>query len=144
MKKQPQSNKYRQLAESCAEWLARGCSIMGTAAKHGISRETLYFWQEFPHFQELIEMKRENWRMNLLKEIEENAQWTAKAWLLERVFREYDPPSTSRYGSDNVIVQIAISHPALSQSEYTKPKLIEEAAKDDHETLPKKDGADDQ
>ncbi len=136
MKKQPQSNKYRQLADSCAEWLARGCSIAGTAAKHGISRETLYSWQEVPHFKEIIEKYRENWRMKLLKEIEENAQWTAKAWILERVFREYDPPSTSRHGSDNVIVQIAIYHPALSQSEDTKPKLIE-AAKDDHENLEK-------
>jgi hypothetical protein len=141
MKKQPRSNKYRQLAESCAEWLARGCSIMGTAVRHGISRETLYSWQEFPHFEELIEMYRENWRMKLLKEIEENSHWTSKAWLLERVFREYDPPSTSRYGLDNVIVQIAISHPALSQSEYTNPRLIE-AAGDDHETLPQKDDED--
>jgi hypothetical protein len=143
MKKQPQSNKYRQLAESCAEWLARGCSIMGTAAQHGISRETLYSWQEFPHFQELIEMKRENWRMKLLKEIEENPQWTAKAWLLERVFREYDPPSPSRQGSNGVIVQISISHPCMPDPEVTKPKLIE-AVKDDRETLPKKDDEDDQ
>ncbi len=96
MKQQPRSNKYRQLAESCAEWLARGCSIMGTAAKHGITRETLYTWQEVPHFQELVDTYRENWRMKLLAEIEENSQWTAKAWLLERVFREYDPPSPSR------------------------------------------------
>jgi hypothetical protein len=86
-------------------------------------------------------MYRENWRMKLLKEIEENAQWTAKAWLLERIYREYDPPSTSRQGSDNVIVQIAISHPALSQSEGTKPKLIEDA-KDDNKKSPKKDDAD--
>jgi hypothetical protein len=141
MKKQPQSNKYRQLAESCAEWLARGCSIAGTAAKHGISRETLYSWQEILHFQELIEKYRENWRMKLLKEIEENAQWTAKAWLLERVFREYDPPSTSRQGSNGVIVQISISHPCMPDPEDTNPKLIE-ATGYDHETSPQKDNED--
>jgi hypothetical protein len=118
MKGQPRSNKYRQLAESCAEWLAKGCGIAGTAAKHGISRETLYNTQEFPHFQELVESKREQWRKDLLQEINDNPQWTAKAWLLERVFREYDPPQVASRGSGGqVVVQVAIGHPAMQGKE---------------------------
>jgi hypothetical protein len=81
--------------------------------------------------------------MKLLAEIGENPQWTAKAWLLERVFREYDPPSTSRQGSENVIVQIAINHPRMCELENTDQKL-KDVDEDDHKTLPKKDDEDDQ
>ena len=59
LKQQPRGNKYRQLAESCAKWLAKGSGIAGTARHHGIDRKTLYFWQKHQHFQELVKQKRE-------------------------------------------------------------------------------------
>jgi hypothetical protein len=133
-KQKPKGNKYRQLADSCAEWLSKGCGVTGTARHHGISRRTLHSWQEFPHFQELIELKREEWRQECLSDIQADKQWTSKAWLLERCFRgEYDPPHVRKAGqAGNVVVQVAVWHPAMQeegqeqgQEQLTEVKMVD-------------------
>ena len=141
MKKQkPRGNKYRQLAETCAEMIARGCSITGTAADHKIARATLYNWLETEDFRDLVKYKKDEWRMELLGRIQEAGKqphlWTANAWLLERckAFEgEYAPPNVRNPGQvGNIVVQVAVGHPRAQlkdqdqgQEQITEAKMVD-------------------
>ena len=138
MKKQTCSNKYRQLAETCAEMIARGCSITWTAADHKIARATLYNWLETEDFKELVEYKKDEWRMELLGRIQEASEhphlWQSAAWILERCFEgEFAPPHLRKAGqAGNIIVQVAVGHPhdklkdqKQGQEQITEVKMVD-------------------
>ena len=117
------TQKYRNLSELVAEILAHGSGIEGTAAKFGLSRNTLYRWLETDHFQALVELKKTEYRMELLGRIATAGQkphlWQASAWILERnkAFGDEFKLNKDDKGSGNVVVQIAINHPCLNESE---------------------------
>lgn len=128
-----QSNVYRSLSERAAILLARGSTIKGAAATCGIGRETLTGWLHDAHFQTLLESKKEEWREELLGQIQKagknNHLWAANAWLLERskIFKgEYDPPHVreARGQTGNITVQIAVMSPRQSENIDAEVKIV--------------------
>jgi hypothetical protein len=117
-----ETQKYRNLSESVAEMLAHGSGIEGTAAKFGLSRNTIYRWLETDHFQALVELKKTEYRLDLLKNIQKAGQkehlWQASAWILERnkAFGDEFKLNQDKGKSGPVVVQIAINHPAMKQA----------------------------
>jgi hypothetical protein len=115
------TQKYRNLSESVADVLAHGCGIEGTAAKFGLSRNTVYRWLETDHFQALVELKKTEYRLELLKTIQKAGQkehlWQASAWILERnkAFGDEFKLNKDGRGGGQVVVQIAINHPCLQE-----------------------------
>lgn len=109
-----------------AEWLAKGCGIAGNARHHGIDRKTLYFWKEHQHFQEIVELKKEEWRQELLGKIEaagkEPRYWPASAWLLGRskVFDgEYAQPKGLPANTGNIQINVVIGSPPSEHGQTT-------------------------
>jgi transposase len=117
------TQKYRNLSELVADMLAYGCFIEGTAAKFGLSRDTVYRWLETGHFRALVEGKKEKYRLELLKTIQKAGQkehlWQANAWILERnkVFEDEFKLNQDKGTRSFVVVQIAINHPSVTVTE---------------------------
>jgi hypothetical protein len=115
------TQKYRNLSPLVADMLAHGSGVEGTAAKFGLSRNTVYRWLETDHFQALVELKKTEYRLELLKTIQKAGQkphlWAAAAWCLERnkVFGDEFKLNQGSKGTGQVVVQIAINHPAMQQ-----------------------------
>jgi hypothetical protein len=116
------TQKYRNLSPLVAEMLAHGSGIVGTAMHFGIAPNSIRRWLETNHFCALVEQKREAYRLELLKTIQKAGQkphlWAASAWLLERnkVFEDEFKLNQDKGRAGNVVVQIAINHPAAAKA----------------------------
>ena len=82
------STIYEAKADVAAYMLANGCSMLGTAAKIGVDRQTIERWLEIPQFLSLVETKKEELRLELLEQIKKAGKqanlWAANAWILDR------------------------------------------------------------
>jgi hypothetical protein len=115
------TQKYLNLSSLVAEMLAHGCGIEGTAAKFGLAKDTIYRWLETLHFQALVALKIEEYRLELIGGIKKAGlkhanQWTALAWLAERSKQfsgDYHQPSKGNT-SASITVNIGIAHPGKS------------------------------
>jgi hypothetical protein len=116
------TQKYRNLSESVADMLAHGSGIVGTAMHFGIAPNSIRRWLETTHFCALVEQKRDSYRLELLGNIQRAGQkehlWQASAWLLERnkTFGDEFKLNQGSKRTGQVVVQIAINHPALQQA----------------------------
>jgi hypothetical protein len=122
------TQKYRNLSPLVAEMLAHGCGVVGTAMRFGIAPNSIRRWLETTHFSALVEQKREAYRLELLKIIQEAGKkphlWQASAWILERnktLGDEFKLNQGSK-GTGPVVVQIAINHSALQQAACEEEK----------------------
>jgi hypothetical protein len=112
------TQKYRNLSQLVAEMLAHGSGIVGTAMHFGIAPNSIRRWLETTHFCALVEQKREAYRLELLETIQKAGKkehlWMASAWLLERnkTFEDEFKLNQGSKGAGQVVVQIAINHPA--------------------------------
>jgi len=98
--------KYEAFKEVIAADLAIGKPIAHIAQKCGISPDSIYDWKnKHPEFLVLIAKKRDAIQAKWVKDIEDSTQWTAKAWLLERIFREQFAPPTQKI--DQTVTQRA-------------------------------------
>jgi hypothetical protein len=117
------TQKYRNLSPLVAEMLAHGSGVVGTAMHFDIAPNSIRRWLDTAHFVALIEQKKEEYRLELLKTIQKAGQkehlWQAAAWTLERnkVFGDEFKLNQGSKGTAPVIVQIAINHPCLNEPE---------------------------
>lgn len=115
-----QSPLYLNTCEKAATLLGNGNTVSGTAALCGIGRKTLEFWMKEDHFNALVEGEKSRLREELLERIRKASEgrphlWASSAWYLERnkAFGDEFKLNKDDQGRGNVVVQIAISHPAM-------------------------------
>jgi ACT domain-containing protein len=82
--------KYSQdRAHIIITYLLKGTTIKGACKAANIHRDTYYLWKkEIPEFREMIEAAEGDIEASLVESILSDDDWRAKAWILERRFRE--------------------------------------------------------
>ena len=82
--------KYSQdRAQIIITYLLKGTSIKGACQAANIHRDTFYLWKrEIREFREMLEAIEGDVEASLVESILSNDDWRAKAWILERRFRE--------------------------------------------------------
>ena len=82
--------KYSQdRAHIIITYLLKGTTIKGACKAANIHRDTYYLWKkEVPEFREMIEAAEGDIEASLVESILSDDDWRAKAWILERRFRE--------------------------------------------------------
>lgn len=129
-----QSHFYLGKCLEAAQLLANGNTVSGTAATIGCDRKTLQWWMAHsPHFVALIEREKSRIREELLNRIRTASEgrphlWAANAWYLERnkAFGDEFKLNKDDQGRGNVVVQIAINHPAMQPQAITVEQTTEE------------------
>lgn len=83
--------KYSQdRAHIIITYLLKGTSIKGACKAANIHRDTYYLWKkEIPEFREMIEAAESDIEASLVESILSDDDWRAKAFILERRFREW-------------------------------------------------------
>ena len=70
-------------------YLLKGTTIKGACKAANIHKDTYYIWKkEIPEFREMIEAAEGDIEASLVESILSDDDWRAKAWILERRFRE--------------------------------------------------------
>ena len=70
-------------------YLLKGTTIKGACKAANIHKDTYYLWKkEIPEFREMIEAAEGDIEASLVESILSDDDWRAKAWILERRFRE--------------------------------------------------------
>lgn len=82
--------KYSQdRASIIITYLLKGTTIKGACKAANIHKDTYYIWKkEIPEFREMIEAAEGDIEASLVESILSDDDWRAKAWILERRFRE--------------------------------------------------------
>ena len=120
------TQKYLNLSANVADWLSRGCGIVGTASHFGIAPNSIRRWLETAHFSTLIEQKKEEYRLELIGNIKKAGEkehlWQANAWLAERnkMFEgDYHQPSVRNKDAGNIQINVNLGSPPAGSDGIT-------------------------